>query len=228
MSANPPKLQIAIVDYGLGNLFSVVNACGNAGIDAYITSSPAEILAAPAVILPGVGAFRDAMECLHRIDLVEPLKDYASSGKPLFGICLGQQLLFSESEEFGSTKGLDILKGTVRSFDNPRDEHGRALKVPHVGWNLAVPPADRPDAWRGTPLEPHGREAMMYFVHSFCAVPDDPSAVLAMTIYGDHEFCSAVRTGGTYAFQFHPERSGMEGIRFYSKIRDIISENQNL
>jgi imidazole glycerol-phosphate synthase subunit HisH len=219
-----PPVRAAIVDYGLGNLFSVLHACRHSGIDAFITSSPQEIADAKAVILPGVGAFADAMSCLNRLDLAQPLKDYSQSGKPLFGICLGLQLLFTESEEFGSTRGLDIVSGSVKRFKEPKDAEGRLLKIPHVGWNLSVPPADRADRWKGSPLEPLGKEAMMYFVHSFYVAPDDEEIVLSKTTYGDQEFCSSIHKDQTFAFQFHPERSGEEGIQVYRKIRGIISE----
>jgi glutamine amidotransferase len=226
-SCNPteggPAARAAIVDYGLGNLFSVLHACRHSGIDAFITSSPHEIAKAQSVILPGVGAFVDAMACLHRLDLVQPLKDYAHSGNPLFGICLGLQLLFSESEEFGSTKGLDIVSGSVKKFNGPRDSKGNRLKIPHVGWNTAVPPSGDPDRWKGTPLEPLGQEAIMYFVHSFHVDPDDQEIILSVTSYGDKEFCSSIRKGPICAFQFHPERSGQQGIQFYRQIRQIIT-----
>lgn len=217
-------VRAAIVDYGLGNLFSVLHASRHSGIDAFITSSPQEIAEANAVILPGVGAFADAMSCLNRLDLAQPLKDYSQSGKPLFGICLGLQLLLTESEEFGSTRGLDIIPGTVKRFHEPKDAEGRLLKIPHVGWNRSVPPAGRANGWKGTPLEPLGNEAMMYFVHSFYVTPDNEEFVLSKTTYGDQEFCSSIHKDQTFAFQFHPERSGEEGIQVYRKIREIISE----
>jgi glutamine amidotransferase len=219
----PRAKRVAIVDYGLGNLFSVLHACNHSGINAFLASTPKEIAEADAVILPGVGAFADAMSGLARLDLVEPLKDFACSGRPLFGICLGLQLLFSESEEFGSTRGLGIIEGTVKRFVTPRDQTGRILKIPHVGWNLATPPSDRPEAWKGTPLEPFGDNVMMYFVHSFFASPSDKTTVLSVTSYGDQEFCSSVHKDRIFAFQFHPERSGKQGIEFYRKIREIIS-----
>ncbi|MBX3740908.1 MAG: imidazole glycerol phosphate synthase subunit HisH [Akkermansiaceae bacterium] len=222
---NEPSVRAAIVDYGLGNLFSVLHACRHSGIDAFITSSPKEIEAAEAVILPGVGAFADAMECLNRLDLSQPLRDYSQSGKPLFGICLGLQLLFSESEEFGSTKGLGIVPGSVKRLHDMTGADGRRLKIPHVGWNLAVPPGGNAARWQGTPLEDIGTEAMMYFVHSFYVTPEDEQIILSKTTYGDQEFCSSIHKDRTFAFQFHPERSGEQGIQFYRKIREIISNS---
>jgi glutamine amidotransferase len=224
--STPPPATAAIVDYGLGNLFSVLQACRHAGIDAFITSSPKDIETAQSLIMPGVGAFADAMAGLQRLDLIAPIRDFAQSNRPMLGICLGLQLLFTESEEFGITRGLGLIEGSVRRFPQPRDGEQRLLKIPHVGWNLASAPADRPDAWLGTPLEPLGREAMMYFVHSFCVHPADRQVVLCETTYGDLTYCSAIRQGNLSAFQFHPERSGADGIRVYRQIRRLISENQ--
>jgi imidazole glycerol-phosphate synthase subunit HisH len=230
MSAAPldtssQPVKAAIVDYGLGNLFSVLHACRHSGIDAFITSSPQEIAEAQALILPGVGAFADAMACLNRLDLCSPIRDFSQSGRPMFGICLGLQLLFTESEEFGSTKGLGIIEGSVKRLNHPCDPQNRPLKIPHIGWNLAFPSAFRPHAWLGTPLEPLGSQAMMYFVHSFCVAPVDSSVVLAETTYGDQTYCSAIHRENLSAFQFHPERSGVDGIRVYRHIRQIISNN---
>lgn len=220
----PAPAKAAIVDYGLGNLFSVLHACQHAGIEAYITSSPEEVGAADALILPGVGAFPDAMACLDRLDLVAPILDFSQTDRPMFGICLGLQLLFSESEEFGNGKGLGLIEGSVKRFDQPRDYEGRPLKIPHVGWNLAFAPPSRPDGWQGTALEPLGFRAMMYFVHSFCVAPSDPAVVLAETTYGDQTYCSAIHRDNLTAFQFHPERSGTDGILVYQQIRRIISK----
>ncbi len=218
-----PEVRAAIVDYGLGNLFSVSHACRASGITPIITSSPSEIEAADLVILPGVGAFADAMSCLRRLDLVVPLKDRAASGKPFVGICLGLQLLFSESEEFGVTRGLDIIPGVVRRLASPVDASGKTLKVPHVGWNEAYPPGGRDDRWTGTPLGHLAGRAAMYFVHSFHVIPERQDAVLSNTLYGDQEFCSAVHVDAIVACQFHPERSGEAGLGFYRMLRASIA-----
>ena len=172
--------QLAIVDLGLGNLFSVKHACEHVGIRALITAEKRHILSADAVILPGVGAFGDAMNSLHRLDLVEPLKDLAASAKPLIGICLGLQLLMTESQEFGLHKGLSIVDGPVVRFEKPHGPRG-PLKVPQIGWNRIFRPnplqaqegssADRQDPWIGTPLHDLRDGTYMYFVHSFYAVP---------------------------------------------------------
>lgn len=209
-------LRVAIVDYGLGNLYSVQRACADAGLEASITSDRRDLQAAHGIILPGVGAFGDAMATLHRLDLVRPLQDAAAAGRPLLGICLGIQLLMSRSEEFGAHEGLGILKGTVTRFDGPR--HGdRPLKVPEICWNgIRRPEGAVPgDPWRGTPLEGQRDGEPMYFVHSYCVQPEDEKVILSTTRYGQIEYCSGIRRGDLFAFQFHPERSGTEGLRIY-------------
>lgn len=206
------ELRIAIVDYGLGNLFSVQRACEQAGLPSTITPDPAELERADGIILPGVGAFGDAMDTLHRRGLVEPLKRAAESGKPLMGVCLGIQLLMGESEEFGRHEGLGLLKGRVVRFGEPRDGE-RRLKVPQVCWNRVNRPAGQ--GWQGTPLEGLADGEYMYFVHSFYVQPEDPSVILTTTRYGHVEFCSSVLRGNVFACQFHPERSGAKGLAVY-------------
>ena len=205
--------RVAIVDYGLGNLFSVRYACAQSGMEGFITSSRQEILEADGVILPGVGAFGDAMAALTALDLVSPLKDVAASGKPLVGICLGMQLMMSESHEFGFHEGLDLIKGTVVRLDEGQHE-GQAVKVPHIGWNQIQPAA----AWTGSPLATLRAGTFMYFVHSYHVKPADPSCVLSVTPYGGSEMCSSLTRGNIFACQFHPERSGPAGLRVYGSL----------
>ncbi len=208
-------IRVVIVDYGLGNLFSVQRACFHAGLDPAITSDRKEIQAAQAVILPGVGAFGDAMATLSKLDLVEPLIDIAASGKPMLGICLGLQLLMGSSQEFGAHRGLGVLKGTVVRFENPL-EAGRRLKVPEICWNGATRPAGGGgDPWKDTPLEGQRDGVPMYFVHSYYVQPEDPGVILSTTRYGQTDYCSSIRHGNLFAFQFHPERSGPDGLRVY-------------
>jgi glutamine amidotransferase len=212
-----PAVTAAIVDHGLGNLFSVQRACEHVGMTARVTARPAEIAEADVVILPGVGAFGDAMATLHRLDLVEVLRDLARAGKPLVGICLGIQLLMTESHEFGVHRGLGLVEGAVVPF--PR-ETGR-LKVPQVQWNRILHPehgrADG-DPWRGTALAGLPEGEFMYFCHSFHVRPEDPSVVLAVSRYGGVEFVSALRWGNVFACQFHPERSGPAGLQIYGNV----------
>jgi glutamine amidotransferase len=219
-------LKVAIIDFGLGNLFSVQRACERAGFLAEITSAKEVVLAADGVILPGVGAFGDAMENLRRADLVSPLRSIAHAGKPVIGICLGQQLLMSESEEFGHHRGLGLIEGTVVRFRDPVDRDGRSLKVPHVGWSRIRRPEEpggNGDPWDGSPLDGLPDGTYMYFVHSFHVQPADRSVRLSVTNYGDAEFCSAVRLRNICAFQFHPERSGPAGLSIYRRMADFIA-----
>jgi glutamine amidotransferase len=204
-----------IVDCGLGNLFSVKHACTAAGMEGAISSDPSDIARADAVILPGVGAFGDAMKELRLRGLVEPLREAAGAGKPMVGICLGLQLFMAESFEFGHHEGLGLFEGSVVKFDLPR-EGDRVLKVPHLGWNRIHRPAAV--SWDGTPLADVADGEHMYFVHSYHAVPRDPGIVLATTRYGHIEYASCLARGAVFACQFHPERSGREGLKIYHTI----------
>jgi len=214
--------QVAIVDYGMGNLFSVKHACEHTGMEARITSCRQTILAADAVLLPGVGAFGDAMEVLAKLDLISVLRDVAASGKPLVGICLGMQLLMSESHEFGLHRGLGIIEGEVTRLVESLDG-GRQLKVPHIGWNRIYAPA-RPSEegkgprWNDSLLDGAPEGECMYFVHSFYPQPVDARVILSTTRYGPIEFCSSLRYRNVSAFQFHPERSGPQGLRIYDHL----------
>jgi glutamine amidotransferase len=211
---DPAAARVAIVDFGMGNLFSVQRACEQAGLRARVTDRPADLSEADAVILPGVGAFGDAMATLTRLGFVEALRDVAASGKPLFGICLGLQLLMTESQEFGRHRGLGIVAGDVVRFEQPPTEHP-VLKVPQVGWNrIAKAPGT---SWEGSPLEGVSEGAYMYFVHSFYVRPADPHVALSVSRYGQTTFCSSLRSGNIFACQFHPERSGPIGLGIYRR-----------
>lgn len=195
--------MIAIVDYGLGNLRSAQKGLEKAGCTAEITSDPLRIAEADAVVLPGVGAFKDCYEGLASRGLVEPVVAAAHSGRPFLGICVGLQLLFEESEEGGRWKGLGILPGKVVRFPDLRE---RGLKVPHMGWNRVRPVGDR-----ALPLIAAGEAPYAYFVHSYFAKPADDGVVLATCEYGV-EFAAVVGCGNVYAVQFHPEKSQDAGI----------------
>jgi glutamine amidotransferase len=214
---------VAVVDYGLGNLFSVKLACDKVGLAAEITSSIEKVLSADIVVLPGVGAFADAMNALNRLDLIGPLKDVVASGGTVVGICLGMQLLMSESFEFGNHRGLGLIEGSVVRFESDRQASGNRLKVPQVGWNRirrpAVPGAE--DPWKTSGLTGVADGEFMYFVHSFHVTPQRSEVVLATTSYGDTEFCSSLQQGTVFGCQFHPERSGTEGLRIYRNIMNI-------
>ena len=190
-----------IIDYGAGNLRSVANAVHALGIEPRLIAKPADLAGVDHLILPGVGAFGDCMEELAKRDLIGPLRDWVRAGKPYFGICLGYQILFERSEEDGSTEGLGLFRGIVKRFE----EDGR--KIPHMGWNSAIPQDPRDRMWEGLGSEPY-----FYFVHSYFPVPADPSIVAMRTEYGE-TFASAVRSGAVVATQFHPEKSQQAGLR---------------
>lgn len=225
--------RIAIIDYQLGNLFSILHALKHVGLSADITSDRSVILNADAVILPGVGAFGDAMTSLSRLDLVSPLRDIAQSETPLIGICLGLQLLFVESREFGRHKGLGIIEGEVVPFV-PAAHEGSVYKVPQVCWNRIFPPdgedvesgTSMPSPWRQSLLEGIDSGSFMYFVHSYYGCPEHASDVLTNTTYGPTTFCSAVRKGSVEAYQFHPERSGPTGLSVYQNLKSIIERKR--
>ena len=204
--------KIAIIDYQLGNLFSVKQACLHLGYDAFITSDPQDVVTADYAILPGVGAFADSMTNLKKLDLVEPIKDFVASGKPFMGICLGLQLLLTESEEFGNSKGLNLIEGVVKRFSNKNTEGG-ILKVPQISWNEIHKP--RENAWANTPLSICNEGDYMYFVHSFYAQPTSDEVVLSTTNYGGHDYCSSVLKDNIFACQFHPEKSSQYGVKIY-------------
>lgn len=207
---------VAILDYGLGNLFSVAQACAFVGLNSIITNSKKDILDADAVILPGVGAYGDAMLTLHRLDLVNVLRDIAESPKPLVGICLGLQLLMTESYEFGQHKGLGIIDGPVERFDAPKEKE-RILKVPQIGWNRIFQQVDGL-RWHGTLLDRIDDGECMYFVHSYTVQPQDSKVILSNSHYGHIEFCSSIQHHNVFACQFHPERSGPEGMKLYHNL----------
>jgi glutamine amidotransferase len=196
----------------VGNLFSVAQACRSAAMVPVITAEAAAIRACDAVILPGVGAFGGAMQQLERLGLVSLLQEWAGMGRPLFGICLGIQLLMSESREYGRHRGLGLISGDVVHL---RELGGRQpLRVPHVGWNTihAVDPARQAAA--DFPALVEGRS--YYFVHSYVVVPDNPAVSVTWTEYDGIRFTSSLRAGSVFACQFHPERSGEAGAQLYN------------
>lgn len=204
-------LKVAIVDYGMGNLFSVRRACEYVGLHPVITSDVSVIMNSAAMILPGVGAFGDAMDNIKGKGLEAPIKKFIEGGNPFMGICLGMQLLMSESEEFGRHKGLDIIKGSVVRFPNVNSEKQR-FKVPQMGWNRIF---KKPGHRGETLLKRVDDGEFMYFVHSYYAIPLDRKVVLSVTNYGGIEYCSSVSYENVFACQFHPEKSGREGLKIY-------------
>ncbi len=201
--------QVVIIDVGVSNLFNVRRGFEKAGAQVHITTDPKEIMDAPRVVLPGVGAFGAAVQVLERHDLFGTIRNYAKTGKPLLGICLGMQLLLTESEELGQWKGLDIIPGKVLRLDSPKDPLN-TFKIPEIGWN-ALEPDKLP--WRGTILDDLSEKSYVYFVHSFHCVPTDTSHILGVTSYGHNRFCSVIKKDNVSGCQFHPERSGTVGLK---------------
>lgn len=192
--------MIAVIDYGVGNLRSVCNALEKMGGEAEVIHSAGDIEKAEALVLPGVGAFYQAMENLKSLGMVEPLCQAIQSGKPFLGICLGLQLLFTESEE-GECEGFNIIPGKVKRFKV------EGLKVPHMGWNGIQFKNESKNL-----LEGISENAYFYFAHSYYVEPEDEKAILTTTEYGV-KFTSAIREGNIFGVQFHPEKSGERGLK---------------
>lgn len=208
------KPTIVIIDYQLGNLFSVRQACLQLGHETEISNDPDKLRKADYAILPGVGAFSDAMDNLEKFGLADAIKEYVKDGKPLMGVCLGLQLLMTESEEFENKKGLDLIPGTVKKFKVEKDGD-RFIKVPQIQWNTIR--EHHSGTWMDTPLKFCQPGDFMYFVHSYYAKPNNDEYVLADTTYGSHTYCSAVLKNNVFATQFHPEKSSLYGIRIYQE-----------
>ena len=206
--------MIAIIDYGMGNLRSVQKAFEKVGFEALVTADPKVVLEAERIVLPGVGAFRDCMTNLEQGGFIEPILKVIRDGRPFLGICLGLQLLFSESEEFGLHKGLNVIPGRVLRFPEGMTEGGEELKVPHMGWNqLSVRRC--PPAFSAIP-----DGANFYFVHSYYVQPEDTAVVATTTNYGI-EFCSSIWKDNIVATQFHPEKSQEMGLAILKNFGEL-------
>lgn len=205
---------VAVVDYEMGNLRSAQKGFEKVGVNAVVTSDPAEVQSADAVVLPGVGAFRDCMTNLSKAGLVDPVMDAIERGKPFLGICLGMQLLMSISEEFGVHHGLDIIPGRVVRFD-PETR----LKVPHMGWNRVHGSGD------SRLFEGIEDGSFFYFVHSYYVVPEDSSVIAGWTDYGER-FCSVITRGNLFATQFHPEKSHNHGLKILENFGRIVKRHK--
>jgi glutamine amidotransferase len=202
--------RVCVVDYGIGNIFSVSRALEACGAEVRLCERADEVLAADRLVLPGVGAFARGMQGLAQRGLVEPLQEYALRGRPLLGICLGMQMLFEESSEFGAHPGLGLIEGRIAAI-TPGLEEGIARKVPHIGWSpLAVPPAGA--GWDGTLLQGIAPGTPAYFVHTYTAEPTHEIHRLADTHYGEARIAAAVCKGPIHGCQFHPEKSGATGL----------------
>jgi glutamine amidotransferase len=205
--------MIAVIDYGMGNLRSVQKALERTGCEAIVTRDPAKIESARGLVLPGVGAFSACMENLGKFGMVEPIREAVRRQKPFLGICLGFQLLFSESEEFGRQKGLDLFPGKVVGF-----QPGENLKIPHMGWNQIE--KKQPSRF----LEGLSTGDYVYFVHSFHVMPEDRSIVATTTEYGQ-SFVSSIATETLFACQFHPEKSQELGLRILANFGRFVNSH---
>lgn len=203
--------EITVIDYGVGNLLSVQRGLEHCGAKVTLTSDPDRILAANRVVLPGVGAFGNAMQALERLGLVAVIRDVVHRQTPLLGICLGMQLLLEESEEFGITAGLGVIPGRVIPVPT-ESMSGETQKIPHIGWS-ALQPSSESGVWRGTLLQDNCPGEAAYFVHSFMAVPTALAHRIADCVYGGHLVPSVIGRDRITGCQFHPEKSGEVGLK---------------
>jgi imidazole glycerol-phosphate synthase subunit HisH len=210
--------MIGIIDYGMGNLFSVSKALERLGAEYFISEDKAELFRADSLILPGVGSFKDAMERLNEIGLTEMINEYVKTGKPLLGICLGMQLLFEQSEENGLTKGLNLLSGEVIRF--PGEKNGQVYKVPHMGWNKL-------SFKNESPILANIDEDFVYFVHSYYVKTEDPSVTIASCEY-DVEVPAVVGRNNVFGMQFHPEKSGKLGMELLRNFTELTKERMSI
>lgn len=216
------KPYVAIVDHGMGNLFSVQQACNFVGLNAVITSDRNCILNASGLILPGVGAFPVAMTNLSNLGLIPVIKEFIETGKPFWGICLGMQLLFSESEEFGVTGGLNIIDGSVLKFSQNLSSRKEKIKVPFIGWNKIKSHTTVESTTN--PLDNINDEEYMYFVHSYFVVPENENIIASTTDYSGINYCSSILKNNIFATQFHPEKSAHEGLKIYANWAKLIKK----
>ena len=199
--------MITIINYGMGNLRSVQKGFEKVGFPAIVTNKPEGILKASKIVLPGVGAFKQAMESLSNLNLIDPLISMIKKGTPYLGICLGLQLLFTESKEFGDYNGLNLIKGKVKKFPSK-------VKIPHMGWNSI-------NITKKSPLyKSINNKTYFYFVHSYYADPVDRDNILSSTEYGI-KFTSAIAVDNIFATQFHPEKSQLEGLKILKNFAEM-------
>lgn len=206
--------MIAIIDYGMGNLRSVQKGFEKIGAEAIVTDDPQVVLQAERVVLPGVGAFRDCMHNLEQGGFVEPILKVIAEGKPFLGICVGMQLLFTDSVEFGLYNGLNVIPGHVLRFPDQMTVAGETLKVPQMGWNQ-LSFKRRPPVFEGVE-----EDSNVYFVHSYYVKPDDSSVIATTTDYGI-EFCSSIWKDNIVATQFHPEKSQAVGLHILKNFAEL-------
>lgn len=204
-------IDVAVIDYGVGNLLSVSRALSHCGARVHVTADPAAILSADRVVLPGVGAFANGMAALREAGLDRVVQQVAEAGTPLLGICLGMQMLLDGSEEFGASDGLGLIPGRVVQIPT-QTITGEVQKIPHIGWGILVPPIGQAH-WQGGLLTGVKPGESVYFVHSFMALPTAQADRLADCVYGGIQVSAVVQRGRVAGCQFHPEKSGEVGLR---------------
>ncbi len=204
-------INVVIIDYGVGNLLSVKQAFESLGVNVNISSDPKKILEASHTVLPGVGAFGNAMNSLEKYGLIDIIRVIGKKGKPLLGICLGMQLLLDESNEFGKTTGLGLIQGRVIPIPN-QSKDGFPLKAPNIGWGRLKPRSSKSN-WIGTALEEINKNEYLYFVHSFMAVPSNLKYIIAEIDFGMNLIPAVISNGNIIGCQFHPEKSGPTGLK---------------
>lgn len=212
---NKKSKKVSIIDYGAGNLRSVITAFETLNCDTKVIDTPEDVMVAELLVLPGDGAFGYGMEQLYKKNLANAIRSYISQNKPFIGICLGMQLMLSESFEFGHYKGLDIIKGKIIQFKRKEEVNAEGYTIPHMRWNALE---NTGGDWDKTILNGIPDKSEAYFIHSFCVYPDDKSVSIADTYYGGQKFCTVLKKGRAYGTQFHPEKSGDIGLRLLSNL----------
>lgn len=201
--------KIGIIDYGLSNLLSIYRAFAHVGAEVSIITEAKSVSGMDKIVLPGVGAFPDGMKLLQELGFVDPLKGHAAAGKPFLGVCLGMQMMLSRGFEMEETQGLNLIPGDVLPLP-AHDAAGKPNRIPHVGWEFIAEPEH--GRWKDTPLSEHAAAHPFYFVHSFYARPEHAEHVWAEADFAGLRFAAAVRNGVVFGTQFHPEKSGSQGL----------------
>ncbi len=212
--------RVTVLDYGIGNVFSICNAFLQCGARIDLTGDCRKVRTADRLVLPGVGAFKDGMDNLRNAGLDEDIRAFTDTGRPLLGICLGMQMLMTVSEEFGICDGLDLISGRVAGIP-AEGKNNVPHKIPHIGWNSIFPVTRDVNQWPSGVLENLEPRSMVYFVHSFHAVPMDRSHILAICDYNGVEVIAAVRKNNVFGCQFHPEKSGKTGLKIFKKFLEL-------
>ena len=206
--------SITIVDTRIGNIFNLTRALESINCKCVLTNNEKLIKKADRLLLPGVGAFQDGMNELKKNDLSKSIIEFSRSGKPLFGICLGMQLMMSFSTENGNHEGLNLIDGKVIRFDSPKNNVD-LFKVPHIGWNTLIKTKDN------RLFQNLDKEPFMYFLHSYYVIPKNEQIILSLTNYGKNKFCSTFQNENIFGCQFHPERSGKQGIKILENFLNL-------